>query len=92
MHPFDVIIVISAATAVGYIASIYVENDAGLVIGYMVFSLFGAFAVSLFALEYLPHYGKIGILFGALLGAVVPTLVWGFLRKRRRSKAPPLNN
>jgi len=82
MHPFDIIIVISAATAVGYIASIYVEDDAGLVIGYMAFSFIGAFAVSLPVLWYLPQSGKLGIIFGALLGAIVPTVVWGFVRKR----------
>ncbi len=82
MHPFDVIIVISAGTAVGYTASIYVDDDALLVLGYMVFSVIGAFAASLLALWFFPQFDKFGIVFGALFGAIVPVLVWRYVRKR----------
>ena len=84
MHPFDVIIVISAATAVGYTASIYAEDDALLVLGYMVFSVIGAFAASFLALWYLPETDKFGIVFGAMLGAALAVLPWRWVRKRFR--------
>ena len=84
MHPFDIIIVISAATAVGYTASIYVEDDALLVLGTMVFSVIGAFAAAYLALWYLPEAGKFGIVFGAVLGAALAVLPWRWLRKRFR--------
>lgn len=84
MHPFDVIIVMSAGTAVGYTTSIYVDDDALLVLGYMVFSMIGAFAASYLALWYLPQFDKFGIVFGAVLGAALAVLSWRWVRKRYR--------
>ena len=84
MHPFDVIIVICAGTAVGYTASIYVKDDALLVIGYMAFSMIGAFAASYLALWWLPQFDKFGIVFGAVLGAALAVLPWRWVRKRFR--------
>ena len=81
MHPFDIIIVISIACCVGYIPAIYVKTDCVLSAGYFVGSAVGAFAGSYLALWYLPAFGKPGLLFGGLSGAIALVGVWHFLRK-----------
>ena len=81
MHPVDIIIVISIACMVGFIPLIYVKHDLFLAIGYLVASTIGAFTGSHIALWYFSQSSKPGIIFGGIVGALLPVVVWHFIRR-----------
>lgn len=83
MHPYDIMVVISIACCVGFSLAIYEDRDPVLVIGYFAGSTMGAFAGGYLALWGFPEYGKFGIIFGGLLGAVVLVTLWRVMRKRQ---------
>jgi len=71
VHPYDIILIVSIATAVGWTAAIYVKNSPLLVIGYIVSSAAGALLASV-ATDYLHEaQSKFPLIFSAFLGAVV---------------------
>ncbi|PCJ76926.1 MAG: hypothetical protein COA53_01565 [Rhodobacteraceae bacterium] len=82
MHEFNLIIIMSIASSVGWTAAIY-DDDLPLSIGYFVASLVGAFMASYMALWFLPQYGNVGVVLAALIGAISLTAVLRIFRKKK---------
>lgn len=71
MHPYDGILIVSIATAVGWTAAIYVKNSPLLVVGYIVSSAVGALVAGV-AVDYLHEaQSKFPLIFCTFLGAGV---------------------
>ena len=80
MHDFNLIIIISIASSIGWTAAIYVDDDLPLAIGYFVASVIGAFAASYLTLWFLPQHGNAGIVLAALIGAIFLVIAARILR------------
>jgi len=70
MHPVDIILLFSAGTAMGWSAAIYVEDNPRLIAAYVILCPVAAFVSGYLSLAWLPDYGKVGMIFAALFGAL----------------------
>ena len=84
MHEFNLIIIISIASSIGWTAAIYVDDDLPLAIGYFVTSVIGAFVASYLTLWLLPQYGNAGVVLASLIGAISLATALGIFRKKSR--------
>lgn len=83
VHPYDGILIVSIATAVGWTAAIYVKNSPLLVIGYIVSSAVGALVAGV-TTDYLHEaQSKFPLIFSAFLGAVVAVAMVRFVARRK---------
>ncbi len=82
MHSFNIIIIMSIASSIGWIAAIYVDNNVRLAIGYFVASVIGAFTASYMTLWFMPQYGNTGIILAALTGSVSLVAGWGVWHRK----------
>lgn len=89
MHPADMFILLSIGTAIGWGSAIYVNKDFRLMVAYIIGCPMASGAAGYFTLEGFPEYGKIGMIFAALIAAVVWRLVSYQLIKRFMKKLPP---
>lgn len=75
MHPADMFILLSIGTAIGWGSAIYVNKDFRLMIAYIIGCPMAAAIVGVLTLNNLPEYGKVGMVVGALIGAIFLRLI-----------------
>lgn len=83
MHPYDIILIISIATAVGWTASLYVEKSPLLVIAYIALSVIAAFVAVLVTEALIEAQSKFPMIISAFLGATVTVIAIRLIGKRR---------
>lgn len=88
MHPADMFILLSIGTAIGWGSAIYVNKDFRLMVAYIVGCPMAAGAAGYFTLAAFPEYGKVGMIFAALVGAVIWRLIGRQLIRRFMKKLP----
>lgn len=89
MHPADMFILLSIGTAIGWGSAIYVNKDFRLMVAYIIGCPMAAAIAGYFTLELFSEYGKVGMIFAALAGAIIWRLVARQLIKRFMKKLPP---
>ena len=83
MHPYDIILIISIATAVGWTASLYVEKSPLLVIAYIALSVIAAFVAVLVTEAVIEAQSKFPMIISAFLGATATVIVIRLIGWRR---------
>lgn len=86
MHPADMFILLSVGTAIGWGSAIYVNRDFRLMIAYIIGCPIAAAIVGILVLNSLPQYGKVGMVGGALIGAIFLRLIARYLIVRFMKK------
>lgn len=75
MHPADMFILLSIGTAIGWGSAIYVNKDFRLMVAYIIGCPIAAATVGILTLNNLPQYGKVGMVAGAIIGAIILRLI-----------------
>lgn len=71
MHPIDMFILLCTGTAIGWGSAIYVDKDMRLMIAYIIGCPIAAALGGILMVTGFPQYGKVGLLGGAILGAIL---------------------
>ncbi|MBL4892748.1 MAG: hypothetical protein JKX91_13175 [Rhizobiaceae bacterium] len=82
MHPADMFILLSIGTAIGWGSAIYVNKDFRLMVAYIIGCPVGAAAIGILTLDNLPQYGKVGMVGGAIIGAIAIRLIARYIIAR----------
>lgn len=85
MHAYDIMLIVSIACVIGFVAVIYVENDLVLALGYVVAAVIGTFSGAYLAFWFVPIHDQFAVIFGAFGGG----LILAILTRVARSKWPP---
>ncbi|PCI05556.1 MAG: hypothetical protein COB78_02880 [Hyphomicrobiales bacterium] len=86
MHPADMFILLSIGTAIGWGSAIYVNKDFRLMIAYIIGCPMAAGTAGYFTLVLYPEYGKVGMVAGALIGAILLRLIARYIIVRFMKK------
>ena len=71
MDPFSIVIILSIGNVVAWLAALYVKDAARGLIGHVVVATTGTFLAGYLALWLFPDLYAVGMIVGALIGAVV---------------------
>ena len=83
MHPYDIMLVISIATAAIFTSLIYVRRDLVLAFGSIAAAIIGSFGGAFVALRWAPVHDQFAIMFGAIGGSALLIGVFWVLAGRR---------
>ncbi len=82
MHPYDVILIISTATAVGWTAAIYVQKSPLLVMAYVGLTVVAAFAAVLITEALMDAQSKFPMIISALTGSILTVIAIRIVGRR----------
>lgn len=89
MHPIDMFILLSTGTAIGWSSAIYVNNDFRLMIAYIIGCPIASAIGGILIQDNFPEYGKVGLIGGAILGAILFRFLAQYIFSKYLKKAEP---
>lgn len=82
MHAYDIMLIVSIACVVGFVAVIYVEDDLILALGYVAAAIVGTFSGAYLAFWFVPIHDQFAIIFGAFFGGVLLAILTKIARRK----------